>query len=252
MKSSIGTFALGLALLLAGCGDGGNGGGNETAATGGAPAASVTAPNGGDWTQTVSQSPEGGIVMGNPNAPVKVIEYASFTCGACAKFSEDGTPQLKDKYVKTGQVSLEFRHLVRDPADLAASLIARCGGPTPFFQLADQLFASQAEWYGALQTALTPAEQQAMQTMTPAQVAVMIGEKAGLIQFARMRGIPEEKARTCLADQQATERLVAMTNEGAQKYEVTGTPSFLINGEMWGAGADWAKLEPDIRKALGQ
>jgi protein-disulfide isomerase len=46
----------------------------------------------------------------------------------------DRTPQLVDKYVKTGQVSFEFRHLVRDPADLAAALVARCGGPTPFFK----------------------------------------------------------------------------------------------------------------------
>ena len=255
MKAFTGTAALALAFLLSSCGGEGNGqgsGGDKAGAGGGAPVASIPAPNGGDWTQTVTQSPEGGFVMGNPNAPVKVIEYASFTCGACAKFSETGAPQLKDKYIKTGQVSLEFRHLVRDPADLAASLIARCGGPTPFFTLTEQLFASQSEWLGAMQTALTPADQQAMQAMAPAQVAVTIGEKAGLIQFARVRGIPEDKARACLADQQATERLVAMTNEGVEKYEVAGTPSFVINGELWGADADWSKLEPDIRKALGQ
>jgi protein-disulfide isomerase len=252
MKAFTGTALLTLTLLLAGCG--GDSGGNSQTATGNsaAPVETVAAPNGGDWTQTVAQSPEGGMVMGNPNAPVKVIEYASFTCPACANFSANGTPKLVDDYVKTGQVSFEFRHLVRDPADLAASLIARCGGPTPFFKLTEQLFASQNEWLGGLQTALTPAEQQAMQTMTPAQVAVTIGEKAGLIQFARMRGIPEEKARTCLADQQATERLVAMTNEGAQKYQVQGTPSFIINGKLSDAGAEWAKLEPQIRQALGK
>jgi protein-disulfide isomerase len=192
------------------------------------------------------------MLMGNPAAPVKVIEYASFTCPACASFSAKGSPQLVDKYVKTGQVSFEFRHLVRDPADLAASLVARCGGPTPFFKLTEQLFASQNEWLGGLQTALTPADQQAMQSMTPAQVALTIGEKAGLIQFARMRGIPEDKARACLVDGQATERLVAMTNEGAQKYQVAGTPSFIINGKLSDAGAEWGKLEPQIKAALGQ
>ena len=252
MKAFTGTAALTLALLLAGCG-GESGGNSQTAASkNAAPTETVAAPNGGDWTQTVTQTPEGGMLMGNPEAPVKVIEYASFTCPACAKFSETGTPPLVDKYVKTGRVSLEFRHLVRDPADLAASLIARCGGPTPFFKLTEQLFASQSQWLGGLQTALTPADQQAMQTMAPAQVVTTIGEKAGLIQFARMRGIPEEKARTCLADQQATERLVAMTNEGAQKYKVAGTPSFIINGELSDAGAEWEKLEPQILKALGQ
>jgi protein-disulfide isomerase len=251
MKAFTGTAAL--ALLLAGCGGDSGGGNSQTAAANNsAPVETVAAPNGGDWAQTVTQSPEGGMLMGNPNAPVKVIEYASFTCPACAKFSESGTPQLVDKYVKTGQVSMEFRHLVRDPADLAASLIARCGGPTPFFKLAEQLFATQNEWLGGLQTALTPADQQAMQAMTPAQVAVTVGEKAGLIQFARIRGIPEQKARTCLADQQATERLVEMTNQGVQKYQVAGTPSFIINDKLSDAGAEWEKLEPQIRKALGQ
>ena len=250
MKAFTGTAALALAFLLSSCGGEGNGQGSGGASS--APAASVPAPNGGDWTQTVTQSPEGGMVMGNPNAPVKVVEYASFTCPACASFSENGTPQLVDKYVKTGQVNLEFRHFLRDPADLAASLVARCGGPTPFFKLTEQLFDTQEQWLGSLQTALTPADQQAMQSMAPAQVTQKIADKAGLIQFARMRGIPEEKVRTCLADQQETERLVGMTNDAIQKHQVQGTPSFLINGKLADAGAEWGKLEPQIRQALGQ
>jgi protein-disulfide isomerase len=249
MRASIGTFALGLALLLTGCGEGGNGGKEGTKNN--APVASIPAPNGGDWTQTVTETPQGSFVMGNPAAPVKVVEYASFTCPACANFAAKGTPKLVDKYVKSGQVSLEFRNFVRDPADLAAALLARCGGATPFFTLTDQLFAAQSEWLGRLQTALTPADQQAMQSMAPGQVATTVGDKAGLIQFVRMRGIPEEKARTCLADQQATERMVAMTNAGVQEHQVQGTPSFLINGKLSDAGADWEKLEGEIRQAIG-
>lgn len=249
MKAFTGTAMVAAAFLLGSCGSEDAGGSSATANTS-APLETIAAPNGGDWTEVVSQSPEGGFVMGNPNAPVRVVEYASFTCPACANFSEEGTPQLVNKYVKTGQVSLEFRHLVRDPADLAASLIARCGGPAPFFKLSDQLFASQEEWLGSLQNSMTPADQQALQSMPPGQVAQTIADRAGLIQFARMRGIPEEKARTCLADQQETERLVAMTNEGVQKYQVPGTPSFLINGELSDAGADWAKLDQAISEAL--
>jgi protein-disulfide isomerase len=249
MRASIGTFALGLALLLTGCGEGGNGGKEGTKNN--APVASIPAPNGGDWTQTVTETPQGSFVMGNPNAPVKLVEFGSFTCPHCAKFSEEGTPELINNYVKTGQVSFEYRNFVRDPADLAASLLARCGGPTPFFTLTDQIFAAQNEWLGRLQTALTPADQQAMQSMAPGQVANTVADKAGLTQFVRMRGIPEEKARTCLADQQATERLVAMTNEGTQRYQVPGTPSFLINGELVPDTADWKSLQPKLREALG-
>jgi protein-disulfide isomerase len=90
-----------------------------------------------------------------------------------------------------------------------------------------------------------------MQSMAPGQVANTVADKAGLTQFVRMRGIPEEKARTCLADQQATERLVAMTNEGTQRYQVPGTPSFLINGELVPDTADWKSLQPKLREALG-
>ena len=250
MKTSIGTAALALALLLTGCGESGNGG--KSAAGSNAPLEQIPPPQGGDWTQTVNQTDKGAFVMGNPNAPVKVVEYASYTCPACARFSEEGTPKLIDQYVKSGQVSLEFRNFVRDPADLAAALLARCGGPGPFFTLTDQLFAAQNEWLGRLQTAMTPADQQAMQSMPPGQVATTVADKAGLIQFVRMRGIPEEKARTCLADQQATERMVAMTNEGVETHKVQGTPSFLINGELSGAGADWEKLEGEIRQAVGR
>jgi protein-disulfide isomerase len=115
----------------------------------------------------------------------------------------------------------------------------------------EQLFASQNEWLGGSDGA-DAGRPAGSADDDPAQVAVTMGEKAGLIQFAKMRGIPEGKARTCLADAQATERLVAMTNEGAQKYQVAGTPSFIINGKLSDAGAEWAKLEPQIRQALGQ
>ncbi len=252
MKASIGTAALGLALLLAGCGgdSGGTEGGNATAAAGGAAVASVPAPNGGDLTQTVTQTQQGSFVMGNPNAPVKLVEFGSYTCPHCAEFSEKGEPELINKYVKTGQVSFEYRPFVRDSADLAAALIARCGGATPFFKLSDQIFAAQSEWVGKLQT-MTPAEQQALQGMAPGQVASSMAEKAGLIQFARMRGLPEAKVRSCLTDQAATEQLVTMANEAVQRYQLPGTPSFLINGQLVQDAAEWKDLEPKLRQALG-
>ncbi len=250
MKASIGTAALGLALLLAGCGgDGGTEGGNATAAAG-APVASVPAPNGGDWTQTVTQTEQGSFVMGNPNAPVKLVEFGSYTCPHCAEFAEKGEPELVNAYVKTGQVSFEYRPFVRDSADLAAALIARCGGATPYFKLSDQIFAAQPEWLGKLQT-MTPAEQQALQGMAPGQVATAMADKAGLIQFARMRGLPEAKVRSCLADQAATQQLVAIANDGVQRYQIQGTPSFLINGQLVQDAAEWKDLEPKLRQAIG-
>lgn len=236
------------AVLLAGCGD-------QEAATGNASggtttAAAIPAPNGGDWTQTVSQTPEGGFVMGNPNAPVKLVEYASMTCSHCAEFSEAGAQPLIDKYVKTGQVSYEIRNFVRDPADLAAALLARCGGPGPYFKLTDQMFAAQEQWIGRLQD-MSPAEQQALQAAQPQQVVGAMADKAGLVQFVRVRGIPAERAQQCLANEAELNRLVQMTQKATQDYpRMPGTPTFVINGEMVEAAGTWEALEPKIREAL--
>ena len=92
------------------------------------PVTPVDPPANGDWSTVVSQTAEGGFLMGNPNAAVKVVEYGSMTCPHCAEFDEEALKPLTDNYVKSGRVSFEFRNFVRDPFDVAASLVARCGG----------------------------------------------------------------------------------------------------------------------------
>lgn len=241
--------AAALALAVAGCGDSG-GDKAATAPAGGSAAAVIPAPNGGDWTETVSETPEGGFVMGNPAAPVKVVEFASMTCSHCADFAKNGLPKLIEQYVKKGQVSIEVRNFVRDPVDLTAALLARCGGPAPFFKLTDQIFGAQAEWFANLQS-MSPADQQALETMSPTQRVAVFGDKAGLVQFVRVRGVPTEKAQSCLADQAQIDRLVGMNQKAIQDYNVSGTPTFLINGSVAQGAASWDTLEPQIRAALG-
>jgi protein-disulfide isomerase len=247
MRSLFTGTVLALSLLVAGCGEGG---GTKEAAGGGVKAAPTPAPNGGEWSEVVSQTEAGGFVMGNPNAPVKLVEYASLTCAHCARFSADGAPEVIDEYVKTGQVSFEVRNYVRDPADLAAALLSRCGGPGPYFQLTDQLFAAQEDWLGKLQT-MSPALQQQLQTMPPERVAATLAEQAGLVQFVRVRGVPADKANACLADQAAIQKLVDMGSAAQRDHQLTGTPTFLINNEVVQGAADWTALEPRLRAAIG-
>ncbi len=253
MRAFLVSGALASALLLAGCGgDAGAGNSGSDSATGGASAptaAAIPAPNGGDWTATVTQTPEGGFLLGNPNAPVKVVEYASMTCPHCGTFAEEGMPALRDNYIKTGRVSLEFRNFVRDPADLAASLLARCGGAQPFYPMTEQMFAAQDEWFGKLQS-MSPADQQRLSTLPPNQVTVAVAQAAGLDQFARVRGLPAEKAQQCLSNQAEIERLTQMSNTAIQQYQIPGTPSFLINGKLVENSADWSSLEPRLKEAL--
>ena len=85
-------------------------------------------PKVGTGRRSSARRPKAGFVMGNPDAKLKLIEYGSLTCPHCREFDEKGVPALIDNYVKTGQVSWEFRNYVRDAFDLTAALVARCNG----------------------------------------------------------------------------------------------------------------------------
>jgi protein-disulfide isomerase len=251
MKALIGSGSLALALLLSACGgESGAGGNNSTNAAGGTSAAAVPAPKGGDWTETVSATPEGGFVMGNPNAKVKLVEFASLTCHVCQEFAVNGEADLIEKYVKTGQVSFEIRNFVRDAADLGAALLSRCGGARPYFKLTDQLYAAQDEWIGKLQK-MSPEVQQQLSELEPQQQVAAMAQQAGLVDFVRVRGVPTEKAQACLADQKALQQLVDMNQKSTAQYQIQGTPTFLINNEVVQNAANWTALEPELRKALG-
>jgi protein-disulfide isomerase len=246
MKQVMTGAALGLALALAGCGDGGGAGGSAPSA----PIPAAAPPAGQAWTDVVSETQQGGFMIGNPNAPVKVVEFASMTCGACARFAQQGYPELVDKYVKTGRVSFELRNFVRDPADLAAAMLARCSGPGPFFQLTEQMFEAQPEWLGKLQ-AMSPAAQQQLQGAQPGQQVSIYAEQAGLTEFVRVRGVPAERAQACLSDQANLQKLVDMGAAAGRDYQVTGTPTFLINNEVVENAANWEALAPRIKTAVG-
>ena len=210
--------------------------------------AAVPAPNNGDWSTVVSQTPEGGFLMGNPNAKVRLIEFGSMTCHICAEFEEQGGKALVDKYVKKGLVSWEFRNFVRDPYDVAAALLARCGGEASFFGLTRNLYVDQEDWVGKIQRA-DPAKTQALQSMPPVQQFSAIADLGGLKQYAAMRGVPRAKGEQCLTNEAEVNQLVQMNSDAVSTYSISGTPGFLINGNR----ADqtrWEGLEPKIKEAL--
>ena len=219
-----------------------------------APAAKVEAvapPEGGDWAQVVTQTPAGGFQMGNPNAAVKLVEFASMTCPHCAEFAETGVGPLVDKYVKSGRVSFEVRNFVRDPLDITMSLIARCGGTNRFFPLTDAMFKSQRDFFQKVQGA-SPEQQQSLAQLPPAQQFAGYAQLAGLQQWAAMRGVPSARQQQCLSNQAEIDRLVQMASDATSEYpEFPGTPTFIINGKMAENAGTWAQLEPKLREALG-
>ena len=250
MKTALSIGAAALALALAGCGGDGNST-NLSSATGtnSAPLPQIAAPNNGDWTETVTMTDRGGFLMGNPNAPVKLIEYASITCPHCAEFSEQGGPILRDRYVRSGQVSWEYRPYMIFPTDPGIFMLLRCLGPQAFFRVSEQLYADHSNWAGRLQS-MPAAEAEALQSQPPAQQAATLIRLTQLDQFFRQRGLPEARMNACLADSNNLQQLGEITRRATAEDDVQGTPTFLINGQKQQAG-NWAQLEPLLRNAVG-
>jgi protein-disulfide isomerase len=246
MKSMLMAGAAALTLILAGCGDGG---GNAQAPVENVPLKQIAAPNNGDWTQTVVKTPEGGYRMGNPEAPVKLVEYGSLSCPHCAEFEEQGAPTLRDTYVKSGQVSWEFRTYLLFPTDPGVSLLLNCQSESAFFPLVEQLYKDQRNWMGRIQS--MPQEQlAALGTMPPRESAGMVVRAAGLDEFFRQRGMPSAQIQSCLADPAGLENVANIKKKG-DEAGVNGTPSFFINGKFYEGPATWSGLEPALREAIG-
>ena len=221
--------------------------GSDATSNSSAPIKPIAPPQGGDWTKMVVNTAEGGVLMGNPNADVKIIEYGSLTCPHCAEFAENGAPQLIDKYVKSGRVSYEFRNFLRDGLDMALSLVAHCAGPEKFFPLADATFKSQRELFEKAQAA-TPEQQAQLQANPSPQ---LFAEIAGVQQWAAQRGVPSARSNACLTNQNLQNKLMQTSSDVATQYpNFGGTPTFILNGKML-EDRTWDKLEPAIRDALG-
>ncbi len=212
-----------------------------------APQSQVAAPAGTTWTETTSVTPDGGMLMGNPAAAVKLLEYAALSCPHCAKFSGDSAEGLKALVAK-GTVSYELRTFLIHPQDVPASLLARCNGAGPFFAIAEQMFATQNDWLAKSST-ITAADQQSWATMSPNQVASSMAEKLGLVEFVQQRGIPADKAKSCLADPEGVKTLEKIAKVATDEYKISGTPTFIINGKVVPNVTTWADLEPQLKLA---
>ena len=238
------------ALLLATGACNGEKGDNSTGPS--SKAEAVAPPEGGDWSQVVAATPAGGFQMGNPNAAVKLVEYGSLTCPHCREFDETGVQPLIDNYVKSGRVAYEFRNFVRDPFDLAASLITRCNGPKSYFPLTRAMYKDQQNWVAKLQT-ISPEQQEALTSLGPDRQFVEIAKAAGFQQWAAMRGVPSDKSTKCLQDQGEINKLVQMNSDATTAIpNFPGTPTFTINGELVEKAAVWKLLEPKLKEALGE
>lgn len=168
------------------------------------------------------------FTLGEADAPVEIVEYASFTCPHCADWHDRVWENLKTEYIDTGMVKFTQREVYFDKYGLWAGLIARCGGEEKYFGVSDMIFEGQKDWIGDGQEA------------TILENLKTIGKKAGM---------EEAQLEACLNDQGAAQSMVAAFQTHAAEDEVEGTPTFFINGEKY-SNMTWEDFKAAVDEAL--
>lgn len=152
--------------------------------------------------------------MGQANAPVKVVEYASASCSHCAAFNNDVFPAFKAKYIDTGKVHYTMKEFITEPAVMAQAgfLVARCAGKDKYFSVLDAVFQNQAEMFRT-------------------------GDIRGvLLRIAQSAGLTEAQFNACLTDEAAIKAMDDRVTRHAREDKITGTPTFLVNGKQIASG----------------
>lgn len=151
----------------------------------------------------------GDLIVGNPDAAITLIEYASLTCSHCANFHRDVYPLIKEEFIKTGKVKLVFRNYTRDRADLAVAMITRCAGPEKMFDLIGVYFDRQLQW---ARPGIDPLPE--------------------IVDIARRAGISRADVDACMNNAALQNDVIEMFKQG-QSDGLTGTPFFILNGDSF-------------------
>ncbi len=207
----------------------------------------AAAPPGG-WSRTIALNTDGSHLIGNPDAPVRLTEYASYTCRDCAAYNLQSEGVLGLAYVPSGRISIEVRLLTEAPVDLAVAMLASCGDPARFQLNHNALLRSQAKWMALLPHA-TGAQRQRWSHPDLGTRNRAIAADLGLYDIMTSRGYDRQTLERCLADEALAKRLKA-TSAAAIAAGVTKSPGFSINGNLLSNTHDWASLRPQLDESL--
>ena len=169
------------------------------------------------------------MVLGDENAPVTVVEYASYTCPHCRNFHEQVFGELKANYIDTGKIKFVYREVYFDKFGLWAGMIARCAGPDRYFGVTDLLYEKQAEW---------------LASRNDAQIA------ADLRKIGLSAGMTGEQLDACLADGAKAQAMVEVFQANAEADSVRSTPTFIIDGESY-TNMNYADFSAILDERLG-
>ena len=165
-------------------------------------------------------------VLGDPDAPIEIVEYSSLTCTHCRHFHIEILPELKKNYLDTGRAKLVYRDFPFDQLGLMAAILARCAPPPRYFQFLDVLFQNQEKW---------------SRDADPVKALARIGTLGGL---------SESDFRACAENRTIVDGVLQTRLEAGNRYQVNSTPTFIINGEKRIVGSQPYKVFDDLLRKL--
>lgn len=217
-------------------------------AIGAAPAPKPRQQPRGNWLTTVSVTPAGTHVIGNPAAPVKLVEYISYTCPHCAHFQRESEAPMQLLFVQPGKVQVEVRHFLRDPVDMTVAMLTNCGAPTRFALNHSLFLRNQDAWVARMTQAGAGQRARWTNGTNIARMRAIAGD-LGFYDLMAQRGYDRPTLDHCLADEAMERRLAAQT-KAASDLGVQGTPSFMLNDLLLAGTANWESLKPQIEARL--
>jgi protein-disulfide isomerase len=191
--------------------------------------ATAVAPAAGPaLAQSVPQVAPDDHVLGNKDAPVTIIEYASLTCPHCAAFEKETLPKIKKDWIDTGKAKLVFRNFPFDRAALEAAKLAHCVGPERYFGFVDVVFQSQETWIKA-------------------------GDPiAALGRYAKLAGLSDQQIQACSRNEEVANKIVAGRLAAEKEYRVESTPTFFINGKKLVGAQPYEQFDAALKAAAAQ
>lgn len=212
-----------------------------------APTLPKAATGASNWL-TVVDTKGGGHAIGNPQAKVKLTEFVSYTCPHCGHFAQESGNALQ-LYVASGKVQIDVRHVIRDPVDLTAAMLANCGPAAKFPRNHAALFAAQPQWL-AVAARATPAQESRWSNGPGGARRRAIANDLGFYAVMATRGYDRVALDRCLNDEVLARRLAEQSAADDTKWQVSSTPSFAIDGTLLAGTYAWSVLHPQLDARL--
>ena len=210
-----------------------------------APVAALSAQN---WDATYAAT-TGGHLLGNPEAGTKLIAFVSYSCPHCANFETQSEGPLRLAYVQPGRVSVEVRHVIRNPIDLAAALAAECGAESKFWANHRAILRDQPRWLGVASSA-SSAQQARWTAGTVGSRMRAIASDLDFYQIMEQRGYSATQLDQCLNSETEARRIAESARADNTRWSIPGTPSFAINGTLQDGVHSWSALQGRLDAAV--